>query len=59
MLFRASILHTLRYRFHQDCIYTSIGPILVAINPFKWITSGGVNLLCVHSLYRYILSSRS
>ena len=33
----ASILHTLRSRFQKDCIYTSIGPILVALNPFKWI----------------------
>lgn len=36
----AGILHTLRSRFKQDQIYTSIGPILVALNPFKWI--GGI-----------------
>lgn len=35
---RPGILHTLRSRFMQDRIYTSIGPILVALNPFKWIT---------------------
>ena len=35
---RPGILHTLRSRFMQDQIYTSIGPILVALNPFKWIT---------------------
>lgn len=34
---RPGILHTLRSRFHHDRIYTSIGPILVALNPFKWI----------------------
>lgn len=34
---RPGILHTLRTRFLQDRIYTSIGPILVALNPFKWI----------------------
>lgn len=34
---RPGILHTLRSRFMQDRIYTSIGPILVALNPFKWI----------------------
>lgn len=34
---RPSILHTLRSRFQKDEIYTSIGPILVALNPFKWI----------------------
>lgn len=33
----ASILFTLRSRFARDNIYTSIGPILVTINPFKWI----------------------
>lgn len=34
---QATILHTLRSRFYKDQIYTSIGPILVALNPFKWI----------------------
>lgn len=34
---QATILHTLRSRFSKDQIYTSIGPILVALNPFKWI----------------------
>lgn len=31
----ASILHNLRERFQKDDIYTSIGSILVAVNPFK------------------------
>ena len=34
---RPAILHTLRSRFMNDQIYTSIGQILVALNPFKWI----------------------
>lgn len=34
---RPGILHTLKTRFFKDLIYTSIGPILVALNPFKWI----------------------
>lgn len=34
---QATILQTLRSRFAKDQIYTSIGPILVALNPFKWI----------------------
>jgi myosin-5 len=34
---RPGILHTLRSRFYKDQIYTSIGQILVALNPFKWI----------------------
>ena len=32
-----AILNTLRSRFHHDNIYTSIGPILIACNPFRWI----------------------
>lgn len=31
------ILNSLRHRFERDLIYTSVGPILVALNPFKWI----------------------
>ena len=31
----ASILHNLRQRFSHDDIYTKIGTILVAVNPFK------------------------
>ena len=31
----ASILHNLRLRFANDEIYTSIGTILVSVNPFK------------------------
>jgi hypothetical protein len=34
---RATILLTLRERFQRDEIYTSIGSILIAVNPFKWI----------------------
>ena len=34
---RPGILFSLTHRFQQDLIYTSVGPILVAINPFKWI----------------------
>ena len=29
-----SLIHTLRTRYHQDHIYTWVGPILVAINPY-------------------------
>jgi myosin heavy subunit len=34
-LHEAAILHNLRLRFRQDQIYTSTGPILIAVNPFK------------------------
>ena len=30
-----AMLHTLRQRFERDDIYTAIGPVVVAINPYK------------------------
>mmetsp|Transcript_19506 Transcript_19506/g.38265 ORF Transcript_19506/g.38265 Transcript_19506/m.38265 type:complete len:1975 (-) Transcript_19506:115-6039(-) len=34
-LHEPAILHSLRLRYDEDVIYTSTGPILIAINPFK------------------------
>ena len=34
----ATILHSLRVRFERDRFYTSVGTILVSLNPFKWVT---------------------
>ena len=34
-LHEPAILHSLRLRYNEDVIYTSTGPILIAINPFK------------------------
>ena len=34
-LHEPAILHSLRVRYDEDVIYTSTGPILIAINPFK------------------------
>ena len=34
-----TILHNVRKRFQNDDIYTFIGTILVAVNPFKWMES--------------------
>lgn len=34
-LHEPAILHALRLRYDADIIYTSTGPILLAINPFK------------------------
>ena len=34
-LHEPAILHSLRLRYGEDCIYTSTGPILISINPFK------------------------
>jgi myosin heavy subunit len=33
----AAILENIRHRFHTDLIYTRTGPILIAMNPFKWL----------------------
>jgi Myosin heavy chain len=33
----ASLLHTLRVRYHRDEIYTNAGPILISVNPYKTI----------------------
>jgi len=32
---QGALLHTLRLRYSRDEVYTSIGPILIAVNPFK------------------------
>ena len=34
-LHEPAILHALRVRYEEDLIYTTTGPILIAINPFK------------------------
>lgn len=34
----ASLVHTLRLRYRRDEIYTSAGPILLSINPYKMIS---------------------
>lgn len=34
-LHEPAILHALRLRYNADIIYTSTGPILIAVNPFK------------------------
>lgn len=33
----ATMIHTLRQRYAQNGIYTAIGPVLLAINPFKTV----------------------
>lgn len=37
----ASLLNTLRIRYKRDDIYTSAGPILISINPYKNVTADG------------------
>ena len=33
-----NILNALKQRFDNDIFYTTIGPILIAVNPFKWVS---------------------
>jgi hypothetical protein len=49
-LHEPAILHALRLRYDADVIYTSTGPILLAINPFK--VMGGVYGTGLMELYR-------
>ena len=44
-----SLIHTLRTRYQQDHIYTWVGPILVAINPYKWAPG----LYSVNTMMKY------
>ena len=37
----ASLLHALRVRYSRDDIYTSAGPILMSVNPYKTVTLPG------------------
>jgi myosin heavy subunit len=32
-----SLIHNLRIRYSRDEIYTFVGPILISINPYKWL----------------------
>ena len=41
----ASILENTRRRFHMDQIYTRTGPILIAMNPFKWLQIYGDDMI--------------
>jgi myosin-5 len=44
-LHEPAILHSLEIRFEEDIIYTSTGPILLAMNPFKRLDIYGEDLL--------------
>ena len=49
----ATVLHTLRARFKRDRCYTNVGPILVSVNPFKWIDG-----LYTKDVIQYFVDSR-
>ncbi|KAL3823425.1 hypothetical protein ACHAXA_004300 [Cyclostephanos tholiformis] len=54
----ASLLHTLRVRYNRDEIYTSAGPILMSVNPYKTITmKDGLDLYAEERMLLYRNSS--
>jgi myosin heavy subunit len=54
----ASLLHTLRVRYNRDEIYTSAGPILMSVNPYKAITmKDGLDLYAEERMLLYRNSS--
>mmetsp|Transcript_15759 Transcript_15759/g.49336 ORF Transcript_15759/g.49336 Transcript_15759/m.49336 type:complete len:1407 (-) Transcript_15759:564-4784(-) len=44
-LHEASILDNIQLRFRMDLIYTNTGPILIAMNPFKWLPIYGDDVI--------------
>ena len=53
-----SLLHTLRIRYKRDIIYTSAGPILISINPYKPIfTNEGESIYSEQTMLRYRTAS--
>ena len=55
----ASLLHALRVRYDRDDIYTSAGPILVSVNPYKDITVKGKSLYSDEQMMLYRKASSS
>jgi len=50
----SSLLHAIRVRYRRDDIYTSAGPILISVNPYKQITSPqGESLYSENTMLRY------
>lgn len=49
----ASLLHALRLRYKRGDIYTSAGPILISINPYKNLTSGGESIYSEKKMMQY------
>uniref|UniRef100_A0A8K9XJW2 Unconventional myosin-X-like n=1 Tax=Oncorhynchus mykiss TaxID=8022 RepID=A0A8K9XJW2_ONCMY len=53
-LHEAAIMYNLYLRYQKDCIYTNIGSILAAVNPYKQIPDlydpAAVDLYCRHHL---------
>jgi len=49
----ASLLNTLRIRYRRDEIYTSAGPILISVNPYKQISVHGGSLYSPEKMMEY------
>ena len=49
----ASLLHTLRIRYKRDDIYTNAGPILISINPYKFIQKNGESIYSHVTMMNY------
>ena len=49
----ASLLHTMRLRYKRDDIYTSAGPILISINPYKMMIKNGESLYSETVMMKY------
>lgn len=49
----ASLLNTLRIRYKRDDIYTSAGPILISINPYRQIAVNGESLYSHDTMMNY------
>lgn len=59
----AAILEELRRRFAEDIIYSSIGPIVIAINPYKDIqaiySANNMNIYMQHSRKQNLITNES
>jgi len=54
----SSLLHALRVRYKRDTIYTSAGPILISVNPYKpIITQQGESIYSEQTMLRYRTSA--
>ena len=54
----SSLLHALRVRYKRDTIYTSAGPILISVNPYKpIINQQGESIYSEQTMLRYRTSA--
>ncbi|KAK3233990.1 hypothetical protein CYMTET_55740 [Cymbomonas tetramitiformis] len=44
------VLATISERFHNDCIYTTVGPVLIAVNPYRLLPIYGVPSITKYAL---------